>query len=58
MLLQKMHQNGIFPRKKSIVFPVSASPKETWQKGLLIGIASINSNGASTTPDNSIPVQK
>lgn len=40
MLLQKMDQNGIFPRKKSIVFPVSVSPKETWQKWLLIGMSS------------------
>lgn len=39
MLLQEMYQNGILPKEK-YCFPISASPKETWQKWLLIGMSS------------------
>lgn len=35
-----MYQNGILPRKKSIVSPVSVSLKEPCQKWLLIGMSS------------------
>lgn len=29
MLVHEMHQNGILPRNKSILSPVSTSPEET-----------------------------